>query len=135
MQARDAAEQLALELGGAAVRLRITDTSGPASAKGLGWVATGPRRRRCSTYCATQRPAASPLSAELVDVDFATVTKSECPSSLRIVDLVSGQEVEWPPLANESLGPTPIVEAPILALAGRRAITGLERQRRDIRRQ
>jgi len=34
---------------------------------------------------------------------------------------------------------TPIVEVPILALAlalaGRRAITGLERQRRDIRRQ
>jgi hypothetical protein len=31
--------------------------------------------------------------------------------------------------------PTPIVEVPILALAGRRAITGLERQHRDIRRQ
>jgi len=31
--------------------------------------------------------------------------------------------------------PTPIVEVPILALAGRRAITSLERQRRNIRRQ
>jgi hypothetical protein len=31
--------------------------------------------------------------------------------------------------------PTPIVEVLILALAGRRAITGLERQQRDIRRQ
>ena len=31
--------------------------------------------------------------------------------------------------------PTPIVEVPILALAGRRAITCLERQRGDIRRQ
>ena len=33
----------------------------------------------------------------------------------------------------ESARQTPIVEVPILALAGRRAITGLERQRRDIR--
>jgi hypothetical protein len=31
--------------------------------------------------------------------------------------------------------PTPIVEVPILALAGRRAITGLERQQREFRRQ
>lgn len=31
--------------------------------------------------------------------------------------------------------PTPIVEVPILALAGRRAITILERQPRNIRRQ
>ena len=33
----------------------------------------------------------------------------------------------------ESARQTPIVEVPILALADRRAITGLERQRRDIR--
>jgi hypothetical protein len=31
--------------------------------------------------------------------------------------------------------PTPIVEVPIDALAGRGAITGLERQQRDIQRQ
>jgi hypothetical protein len=31
--------------------------------------------------------------------------------------------------------PTPIVEVTVLALAGRRAITALERQQRDFRRQ
>jgi hypothetical protein len=49
----------------------------------------------------------------------------------------SGQEVEWPTdrELSQSVGATPIVEVTILALAGRRAITNLERQRRDIRRQ